>query len=204
MFHHLFINTRSSIEHIHKELRLLARVISISTQVLFISYYVYLIVINANKVGFLVTYVSLLALSLIALGIEIYFILKKGNSRLEKRLSIERKRKLNNVLFIIRFLLKVAVIVLSGVELVKYPASEMQIITFTLSIVLLVIYLFFNSLIYIINKEIDYIRLSVENDISKSKILSTLLKTDKREYTEQEQEILKEIEERSNKYLDKK
>lgn len=202
MFHHYFVNTRTSVDHIHKQLQYLSRIISLSTQILFIGYYVYLIVINLEMIGFLVIYAAMLAISLVALFFEIYFINRKGQTRLEKRLSVEKKRKSANILLGIRVLLKIAAIALSGIELVKYAASKMQIITFTLSIVLLVFYLAFSSIIYIVNKDIDLIRLSIESDINSSKMLTKLLKSEKKEYTEQELQILSEIDGRSKEYLE--
>ena len=202
MFHHYFVNTRTSIDHIHKQLQTLLRIISLSTQVLFIGYYVYLIVINLEMIGFLVIYAAMLALSLVSLIFEIYYIEKKGETRLDKRLSVEKKRKSANILLGIRVLLKIAAIALSGIELVKYAASEMQIITFTLSIVLLFFYLAFSLIIYVINKDIDLIRLSIESDVNSSKMLTKLLKSEKKEYTEQELQILSEIDNRSKEFLE--
>lgn len=203
MFHHFFINTRSSIDYVHKQLRFLARVISLTTQVLFIGYYIYLLVINVNKTAFLITYAFLLALSCIGLMFDIIYFVRKGQTRLEKRLTLEKKRKLTIFIIIIRIILLITVIVLSGITLVKYPASDMQIITFTLSIVLLIFYLVFNTLIFFINKDIDLIRLSIDSDISSSMILSKLLHKGKQEYTEQEERLLEEIEERAKGYSDK-
>ena len=202
MFHHYFVNTRTSIDHIHKQLQTLLRIISLSTQVLFIGYYVYLIVINLEMIGFLVIYAAMLALSLVSLVFEIYYIEKKGQTRLDKRISVEKKRKSANILLGIRVLLKIAAIALSGIELVKYAASEMQIITFTLSIVLLFFYLAFSLIIYVINKDIDLIRLSIESDVNSSKMLTKLLKSEKKEYTEQELQILSEIDNRSKEFLE--
>lgn len=98
----------------------------------------------------------------------------------------------------VRILLKVAVIILSGIELVRYPAGEMQVITFALSIVLLAFYLVSNLLIFFVNKDLDLIRLSLESDVANSKLLSRLLKQDKKEYTNQEQRILDTIQDRVN------
>ena len=98
----------------------------------------------------------------------------------------------------VRILLKVAVIILSGIELVRYPAGEMQVITFTLSIVLLTFYLVSNLLIFFVNKDLDLIRLSIESDIASSKVLTKLFKRDKKEYTNQEQRMLDSIQERVN------
>lgn len=201
MFNRLFINTRSTIDHVHKQLQLLARIVSLSTQILFIGYYVYLLVINITRVGFLVIYAALLSLSAITLIFDIYFMNNRGKTRLDKRLSIEKKRKATNILLGIRVLLKIAAIVLSGIEIFQFEATQMQLITFTLSIVLLLFYLIFNSLIFIINKDIDLIRLSIDTDIASSKILAKLLNLGRKEYTEQEKELIDEIEKRSEEYL---
>lgn len=198
MLNHFFINTRSTLEAIHKQLQCLSKIISFSTQSLFIGYYVYLLVINLNKTAFLIMYAFLLILSLLVLAFDIYFAFKKGDTRLEIRLSVERKRRLEMIFSVVRILLKVAVIILSGIELVRYPAGEMQVITFTLTIVLLAFYLVSNLLIFFVNKDIDLIRLSVESDVANIKVLSKLLKQDKKEYTNQEQQILDKIQERVN------
>lgn len=206
MFNHLFINTRSSIDHISKQLKMLAKVISLTTSILFIGYYVYLIVTDFDRLGFLIVYSALFVLSFISLIFDIRFYLmeKDEHTRKEKRLSVEKRRKLNNILLFLRVLLKIATIVLSGIELVKYSASNMQIIMFTLSIILLISYLVFNSLIFVLHRNIDVMRLSVERDIANSKVLSKLLKQGNVEYTEQELSIIKEIEERAKKFLDDK
>ena len=196
MFNHFFINTRLTLETIHKQLQCLSKMISFSTQSLFIGYYVYLLVININKTAFLITYTFLLTLSLLVLAFDIYFTFKKGDTRLEIRLSVERKRRLEMIFSAVRILLKVAVIILSGIELVRYPVGEMQVITFTLSIVLLAFYLVSNLLIFFVNKDLDLIRLSLESDVASSKILTKLLKQDKKEYTNQEQQMLDSIQER--------
>lgn len=198
MFDHFFINTRLTVAAIHKQLQCLSKVISFSTQSLFIGYYVYLLVININKTAFLIMYTFLLTLSLLVLAFDIYFAFKKGDTRLEIRLSVERKRRLEMIFSAVRILLKVAVIILSGIELVRYPAGEMQVITFTLSIVLLAFYLVSNLLIFFVNKDLDLIRLSVESDIASSKVLTKLFKRDKKEYTNQEQRMLDSIQERVN------
>lgn len=198
MLNHFFINTRLTIGAIHKQLRCLSKIISFSTQSLFIGYYVYLLVININKTVFLIMYTFLLALSLIVLVFDIYFAFKRDDTRLEIRLSVERKRRLEMIFSAVRILLKVAVIILSGIELVRYPAGEMQVITFTLSIVLLAFYLVSNLLIFFVHKDLDLIRLSFESDVANSKLLSKLLKQDKKEYTNQEQRILDTIQDRVN------
>lgn len=198
MFDHFFINTRLTVTAIHKQLQCLSKVISFSTKSLFIGYYVYLLVININKTAFLIMYTFLLTLSLLVLAFDIYFAFKKGDTRLEIRLSVERKRRLEMIFSAVRILLKVAVIILSGIELVRYPAGEMQVITFTLSIVLLAFYLVSNLLIFFVNKDLDLIRLSVESDIASSKVLTKLFKRDKKEYTNQEQRMLDSIQERVN------
>ena len=74
----------------------------------------------------------------------------------------------------------------------------MQAIPFTLSIVLLAFYLVSNLLIFFVNKDLDLIRLSVEGDIARSKVLTKLFKQDKKEYTNQEQRILDTIKDRVN------
>lgn len=201
MLNHFFINTRLTIEAIHKQLQCLSKIISFSTQSLFIGYYVYLLVININKTAFLIMYAFLLTLSLLVLAFDIYFAFKRGDTRLEIRLSVERKRRLEMIFSSVRILLKVAVIILSGVELVRYPAGEMQVITFTLSIVLFAFYLVSNLLIFFVHKDLDLIRLSVESDVANSKFLSKLLKQDKKEYTNQEQRMLDSIQERVNTHL---
>lgn len=198
MLNHFFINTRLTIEAIHKQLQCLSKIISFFTQSLFIGYYIYLLVININKTVFLIMYAFLLTLSLLVLAFDIYFAFKKGDTRLEIRLSVERKRRLEMIFSVVRILLKVAVIILSGIELVRYPAGEMQVITFTLSIVLLAFYLVSNLLIFFVNKDLDLIRISWESDVTSSKLLSKLLKQDKKEYTNQEQQILDKIQKRVN------
>lgn len=203
MFHYFFVNTRSSIERIHKQLRLLGLSISLSTQVLFIGYYAYLIYINVFKTAFLVTYISLLVLSLFVLFVDLFFIFNKGRSRLEKRLNLEKKRRWKYVFLVLRIILKLAVIIISGIELMSYPASDMQIITLTLSIVLFIFYIAFNSLIFIINKDIDLIRLSIESDISSSKILSKLTKEEK-VYTEQEHHLIDDIKDKARDFLSRR
>lgn len=201
MLNHFFINTRLTIEAIHKQLQCLSKIISFFTQSLFIGYYIYLLVININKTVFLIMYAFLLTLSLLVLAFDIYFAFKKGDTRLEIRLSVERKRRLEMIFSAVRILLKVAVIILSGVELVRYPAGEMQVITFTLSIVLFAFYLVSNLLIFFVHKDLDLIRLSAESDVANSKLLSKLLKQDKKEYTNQEQRMLDSIQERVNTHL---
>lgn len=198
MLNHFFINTCLTIEAIHKQLQCLSKIISFFTQSLFIGYYIYLLVININKTVFLIMYAFLLTLSLLVLAFDIYFAFKKGDTRLEIRLSVERKRRLEMIFSAVRILLKVAVIILSGIELVRYPAGEMQVITFALSIVLLAFYLVSNLLIFFVNKDLDLIRLSLESDVANSKLLSRLLKQDKKEYTNQEQRILDTIQDRVN------
>lgn len=203
MFNHFFVNTRASIEAIHKQLTLLRNVLSFFAQALFIGYYIYLIVINVNHVAFLVTYICLLFLSLLALFVSVLFVFNKGQTRYEKRLNKEKRRIINYVLILIRVALKVAVITISGIQLAISTPSDMQIITFTLSIVVLIFYIGFYLIIYIINKDIDILRLSIESDINSSKILSKLMGSEK-EYTEQETSIITSIKERAKGFLNRK
>ena len=195
MFNNLFKYTRNSINHIHHQLTFLMNVISLTAQSLFIGYYVYLIVINVNKLPFLITYSALLGLSVFMLLITVIFLAHRVNTRMDKRIKVERKRRITLINRIVTGLLKVAAISLSGYELTHYPCSDMQIIMFTLSIVLLVITISFTVLIELINKDIDLLRLSIDLDIQNSKILNKLIGGDK-EYTDQEMRIIENIKEK--------
>ena len=202
MFNHFFLNTRSSLDRIHRQLKLLSALISYTTSLLFIGYYIYLIVVNVNHIGFLITYIILLVITVAATVINAFLRFRNPTNRKEKRHNLEVRRKVGYFFTILRICLKLIVIILSGIELVKYNASEMQIITFTLSITLFIFYVSFNTLIYIINKDIDIIRLSIETDIKQSKILSKLM--GEKEYTTQEKGIIENIKDKAFNFLNRK
>ena len=202
MFNHLFVNTRSTLVEIKKQVTLLARVVSFTAQILFIGYYIYLIVISRGNTPFFVTYLCLLAVAIISLIMQAIFLCSKPETRLEKRKHKETKRMINNILIVTRIIIKISAITLSGIELAKYPASDMQLAMFVISIMVFILYVIINAITYLVSKDIDMIRLSIESDTSESKILSHFVKNEK-EYTEQEQQMIDKIKNKAASFLNK-
>ena len=203
MFNSWFIHTRSSLDALIRRLRLLGRLVTVFTQLFFIAYYVYLITINTEKLGFLIVYICLLAISIVMLIIELIYMFKKYEDRYEKRQGVEHKRTLSLIFKIIKVLLKLTAIVLSGYELMHYGGSDLQVISLTLSIVFLLASILVNIFVTIAIHDIDTIRLSFMMDVENSKVLSLLIKKENN-YTEKESKIREGINALTERFLNRK
>ena len=202
MFNNFFVHTRSSLDRVRRQLVLLTRLVSFITQLFFIGYYIYLIFINIDKKAFLIIYSSLLTLSVVMLIVEVVYLFNRDGTRLEKRRAVENKRKLSLASKIIKTLLKLAVIILSGYEIYTFGATNFQIITFVIMIMFFLVNIIVNIITTIVIQDIDMIRLSFEMDIQKSRILSKIV--GEKEYTDQEHKIIEGIETKTQKFKEKK
>ena len=204
MFQNFFIHTRSSIDRINRQLKVMRYLFSFSSSVLFILYYVYLIVIHLDSIPYLITYSVLLGVSVLLFFINLYFLLKKGKSRLEKRLNIERKRRWMLSLRIAKALIRIATISLAGYDLLTNGGSDLELISFILSILVFVVNIVINIIIEITLRDIDMLKLSFEMDIEQSKILSRLTSREEKEYSSKEEHIRNDIANAAQKFKERK
>ena len=204
MFEKMFLNTRSSIDRIHRQLRLAKNIFIFSVTALFLAYYAYLIVVNKDKAAFLITYIILLGLTLLMGAINIYFLFLKEDNRVKRRLNKEKKRKWLLAIRIVKFVVRVVTISLAGYELIHYGGSDIQLITFILSIVLLIVSIVVTIVIDLIIRYFDMLLLSIDMDIEKSKVLSFVARHKEKEHTDEELEIIDTISENTEKYKERK
>ena len=196
MFNSFFINTRTSLDRIRRQLSILSHSVSFLTQAFFIAYYVYLICANTNHPVYLTIYISLLSITVFLLFIEIFYLARRGRTRLEKRRNIEDRRRFLLASKCIKTALKLAVIIISGIEMYQNGGgNQFQLIAYTLTIMMFIVNIIINILIEIINRDIDMIRLSINMDIERSRILSAIFKS--KEYTDQELRIMEGIQNKS-------
>jgi len=208
-------NTRAGLEKIKKDLIKAGMVVSCISIVVFTLYYSYLIYKNITKPLYLVVY-SILFLGVVATFI-VEMILKesKGKTKKQKRIITERKRKLNNAIKIVKYLMKAILVGVAMYETIVDFNLNLSNLLNVLSAVWLAIQIILDIVILYIIYCVDYLTLCIEKDAEKSGIAKAIKffrngkekKNEKLEkeafaimgeskYTEQQEEMLKLIEER--------
>ena len=161
-------NTFSTFNRIKNDLFRLMTIASFTSMVVFMMYYVYLIVLNFEEKFYLVIY-SILFIAIFCLFmVEVCLKGDKPDKKKDKRLKLERKRAYKAIIKTFKYLAKATLIGVAVYEMVsKSDFGISNLVNIVLG-VFLVVQILFVIIIHFVVKYIDYIRLSIDLDISES------------------------------------
>ena len=164
---HMFPASNRAIEVIKRQIRFLKRLFIITTFVVFLAYYIYLIVTNKEHPVYLTIYSVLLALHVVAFIADITFTFPKYGTREELD---NRRKKFRNFKLVLKMIKWTAKLVTLGViltELLTVGASEVQIMMYVMSIFVFIADITFTIIIRIVEADIDLMKASFREDVSK-------------------------------------
>ena len=122
---------------------LISLLFSFASLVFFTGFYIYKIVTSTNHPFYLSCYIAFLALTIITAIIEVIFIRRKDDDRETKREKKLKRKKAKLVIKLIKYIVKLATIVLAIIELVTIEATVGKVIALLFAIHLFVLEVFF-------------------------------------------------------------
>lgn len=213
-------HTISRINKIKKDLNKTISTLSVISMIVFLTYYLYLFFLNLNNLFYLVIYSSLIIFVMLLFIVE--FSLKENKKILkkEKRIVIEKKRKIKAVIKSFNYIFKAVLLVIAIYETINNFNLMLPNIVNICSAIFLLIQILFEIIANYTIKQIDYFRLSTELDLNDSSIVinkiidiinpikslqdAAIKSRGENIYTIQEQQMIKEIKIEANKYIKEK
>ena len=213
-------HTISRINKIKKDLNKTISTLSVISMIVFLTYYLYLFFLNLNNLFYLVIYSSLIIFVMLLFIVE--FSLKENKKILkkEKRIVIEKKRKIKAVIKSFNYIFKAVLLVIAIYETINNFNLMLPNIVNICSAIFLLIQILFEIIANYTIKQIDYFRLSTELDLNDSSIVinkiidiinpikslqdAAIKSRGENIYTIQEQQMIKEIKTEANKYIKEK
>ena len=200
-----FYRTKSIVELIKEQIRLICNVCSIGFQIIFFAYYIYLIVIHLDNLFYLIVYSVLLASTLVLTIIEIVLLSRKADNRLSRQIKKEKRQKYRLTVQFLRYPLKVATVIFAAVDLCLNGGSTLESISLTVGIVAVILTPIYLVIMYTFYRDIDLITLAIKLDVSETKIISKFVGQDEDDlvFTPQEEKLIQEVDELKNVYAEK-
>lgn len=187
-----------------KELSILKKVLNYIIQTFFLSYYVYLIVTHLDSPVRLALYSVLLAVLIVSFIIDLCVRDKENDTRKVKKTRKENKKKIRFGMSIVKYLVKVATIVLTIIDLVVYGVSDLALILLAVSIVMIIASVASDVAIYLVEKYASMMYLAVKLDIENSeaiKMVSDIVKETKGQESISDEEYYTDAELKTIEYL---
>ena len=187
-----------------KELSILKKVLNYIIQTFFLGYYVYLIVTHLDSPVRLALYSVLLVVLIVSFIIDLCVRDKENDTRKAKKLRKENKKKIRFGMSIVKYLVKVATIVLTIVDLIVYGVSDLALILLAVSIVMLIASVASDVAIYLVEKYASMMYLAVKLDIESSeaiKMVSDIVKETKGQESISDEEYYTDAELKTIEYL---
>ena len=187
-----------------KELSILKKVLNYIIQTFFLGYYVYLIVTHLDSPVRLALYSVLLVILIVSFIIDLCVRDKENDTRKAKKLRKENKKKIRFGMSIVKYLVKVATIVLTIIDLIVYGVSDLALILLAVSIVMLIASVASDVAIYLVEKYASMMYLAVKLDIESSeaiKMVSDIVKETKGQESISDEEYYTDAELKTIEYL---
>ncbi|MCQ3035931.1 MAG: hypothetical protein MJ248_06960 [Bacilli bacterium] len=187
-----------------KELSILKKVLNYIIQTFFFGYYVYLIVTHLDSPVRLALYSVLLVVLIVSFIIDLCVRDKENDTRKAKKTRKENKKKIRFGMSIVKYLVKVATIVLTIIDLIVYGVSDLALILLAVSIVMLIASVASDVAIYLVEKYASMMYLAVKLDIESSeaiKMVSDIVKETKGQESISDEEYYTDAELKTIEYL---
>lgn len=183
-----FDHTLATFLKIKKDLTKLLHIIVIITQVFFIGFYVYQIVVNVDRLPFLITYISLSSLSFLYL---VFYLLKISG----KIKSIKRKQSkfVRTIYHIGKYFFKAGAIGLAIYQIIAIETSQTMIFMTAVSTFILLLNIISEVVINYVDKSIDRLIVAFYMD-REDNVLNKLISgdLDRNNFAIPDEEVLKE------------
>ncbi len=201
MFSHSF----AALKFIKNELNSIKKIINIIVQIVFFVYCLYLIFSNFDSLAYIIIYSFILVFTILTFIIEPFYKSDIYDNKAIKRL----KRKEGKIVVIslksLKYLCKMAAIIVAIIEIALVGATDLSIISTILSGVILIVQIIFDSIVMLATRYADMLQLAIEEDIRSSKTIQFVLKfnhkdylnelkEDRKSYTKDELELLHKLE----------
>ena len=169
-------NTQAGLLKLKHDLRRLTAILGYLSFGVFVLYYLYLIVKNGDRPGYLIAYSVLFSLVVCSFLIENLLQSKKSDSRKQKRLTAEKKQRIKTALKIPKYLIKATLIGVAVAETAKNPTSNLSMIVSLLPAAFLCLQVIADFVAHYVAYYADYLSKCIEQDFNQSGLVNFLLK----------------------------
>lgn len=153
---------------IMRELSLFKRILNILIQTVFFAYYIYLLVTKIDSLGYTISYAILLAVMVASIIIELSMRGKSDETKNEKKKRKHNKAKIDLVVKIIKYLAKVATIVLAVIDIALHGGSDLSIILIAVSTLLLIVQITADIVFHFLKRYFTMMYYAVKMDLEQS------------------------------------
>lgn len=162
--------TTAAIRLIQKQLADILFYVNLTVQFLFVGYYCYLLYTNIQKPHFIILYSILIGVSLATFITEMTLRKRQNDNQDQSKIKAKRRKFSRVLLKTMKYLTKVAIIILAIVDIIKNGSTQMKVILAVLSILILIGQLIVGVVIRLINQYISLVTLAVEEDMRNSSL----------------------------------
>lgn len=213
-------HTLSAFNKMTKDLLKAIKVVACISMFAFLAYYIYLIMLNLDRMFYIVIYSCLTASIVFFFLIEVFIKEEGVLLKNKKRLLIEKKRKWKNLIKFLKFTAKTTLVATAIYETASNPDFSLPNILNVCSALLLIFQVAFEFVVHYIVKQFDYFRLAIGLDVNESSapvqsIYSAINHTNALQedainslgealHTPEEEKMIAEIKIEAKKYKEKK
>lgn len=201
----MFSHSLAALKFIKNELNSIKKVINVIVQIVFLIYCLYLIFSNFNSLAYIIIYSFILIFTILTFIIEPFYKTEIYDNKALKRLKRKERKAITLSLKSLKYLCKMAAIIVAIVEISLQGATDLSIISTIVSGVILILQIVFDSIAMLATRYANMLQLAVEEDIRTSKTIQFVLKfnhkdyleelkEDRKSYTEEELELLHKLE----------
>lgn len=201
----MFSHSLAALKFIKNELNSIKKVINVIVQIVFLIYCLYLIFSNFNSLAYIIIYSFILIFTILTFIIEPFYKTEIYDNKALKRLKRKERKAITLSLKSLKYLCKMAAIIVAIVEISLQGATDLSIISTIVSGVILILQIIFDSIAMLATRYANMLQLAVEEDIRTSKTIQFVLKfnhkdyleelkEDRKSYTEEELELLHKLE----------
>lgn len=201
----MFSHSLAALKFIKNELNSIKKVINVIVQIVFLIYCLHLIFSNFNSLAYIIIYSLILIFTILTFIIEPFYKTEIYDNKALKRLKRKERKAITLSLKSLKYLCKMAAIIVAIVEISLQGATDLSIISTIVSGVILILQIIFDSIAMLATRYANMLQLAVEEDIRTSKTIQFVLKfnhkdyldelkEDRKSYTEEELELLHKLE----------
>ena len=201
----MFSHSLAALKFIKNELNSIKKVINIIVQIVFFLYCLYLIFSNFDSLAYIIIYSLILIFTILTFIIEPFYKSDIYESKAIKRLKRKERKIIVLLLKSLKYLCKMAALIVAIVEISLQGATDLSIISTIVSGIILILQIIFDSIAMLATRYTNMLQLAVEEDIRTSKTIQFVLKfnhkdylnelnEDRKSYTEDELDLLHKLE----------
>ena len=172
----MFSHSLAALKFIKNELNSIKKVINIIVQIVFFLYCLYLIFSNFDSLAYIIIYSLILIFTILTFIIEPFYKSDIYESKAIKRLKRKERKIIVLLLKSLKYLCKMAALIVAIVEISLQGATDLSIISTIVSGIILILQIIFDSIAMLATRYANMLQLAVEEDIRTSKTIQFVLK----------------------------